>query len=510
MTETVNAPATTTPTSGAPTPPSTNTPIVAHTPVSSPAPAPATTTPQTPALLGPPQTKEPELPTNRPPLADPENIDPDLCYILSQPRRHGTDNEQRFHNWLITKLNKMKVKPSLKAENCITVEIGKSTTLFSCHIDTVHGAHEQTPYKLLFDPTFEQIFLATAEEDKTKKVNGGADPKWKSTYVPPPKKVASCLGADDGAGVWLMLKMIEAKIPGGYIFHRGEESHGIGSHAMLKTHSEWLKKWTAAVAFDRAGDFEVIHTQGGMLCASTEYTKALCEALTTPAMAIKYEPSGKGTFTDTKVYRNVIAECVNIGVGYYSQHGQDETLDYGHLYALLDIVKKVEWDKLPVKRDPTPAAYDNGYNGGGYGGYGGGNYGGSYGSSRLDEYDRAHNDTRKGGTGGSVSPFPKSPSGGNAANSGANKGREDSRKGGYDGGAEDKFKGREKFEIPSGLAEVIDALASTEDLITWFDEDPDVAAKVIMAALLEGNLERLRRQAMESAYDLMVEKVLGN
>src|SRR3546814_19416360 len=42
-------------------------------------------------------------------------------------------------------------------------------------------------------------------------------------------KAGMSLGADDGAGLWLMLGMIAAACPGLYLFHRGEEQGCLGS-----------------------------------------------------------------------------------------------------------------------------------------------------------------------------------------------------------------------------------------------------------------------------------------
>ena len=53
---------------------------------------------------------------------------------------------------------------------------------------------------------------------------------------------ATCLGADDGAGIYIMLRMIETKKPGLYVFHRGEERGGIGAKATVTKHAEFFKK----------------------------------------------------------------------------------------------------------------------------------------------------------------------------------------------------------------------------------------------------------------------------
>lgn len=428
------------------------------------------------------QPEQPELPVSRPALADPNFIDPTLLYILTQPRSHDTPSEKRFGTWLIGQLNKMKAKPTLRTFDNITVEIGDAKTLFSCHIDTVHGKNEQLPYKLVYDPSFEHIMLAEEVEPWKE-----GDPVWKKDRK---VKVAGCLGADDGAGVWLMLKMIEAKIPGGYIFHRGEECGGQGSKAMLSKEAEWVKKFTACVAFDRAKDFEVITTQGGQICASQDYGVALSNALTWPEMAIKYETSTLGSFTDSKTYRGIVSECVNVAVGYYHQHNTDEYLDYGHLYALLDRIKTVKWDELPRARKPdaseTHGGTHRGNRGGYQGGYGG--YAGYQGRTFEGEYDDGFGgeSTYAGGGAKNTSPFPK------GAAVGAGK-------------PAPKIVPRQEAgpmmpEFDSHLEEMYETISDIDALITWFESDPDDAARQIMRAIVEGRSAELRNEMFAEKF----------
>jgi hypothetical protein len=248
------------------------------------------------------------------------------------------------------------------------------STLFSCHVDTVHseGVGKQS---IVYDPSFGHIFL-----DKS-------DPNC-----------GSCLGADDGAGIWLMLEMISAKVPGVYVFHRGEERGGIGSRAMLSQHKAWLQEFDLAVAFDRPDNYEVITHQGGARCASDKFAKALCAAF--KERGLEYKPSDRGVFTDTKVYRGVISECTNLGVGYYHQHGKDEYLDYAHLVAMRDALVTINWSLLPADREPKEDDWGGkrwgGYGTGGYSGY----QGGAYGTAAAPTTS-----ARKEGSGNRTSPF---------------------------------------------------------------------------------------------------------
>jgi hypothetical protein len=254
--------------------------------------------------------------------------DPLLVDILSTRRAHGSVGDINFRTWLKERFIAYKVECRHTEVGNLIVTIGADhKTLFSCHVDTVHGFNESaTRQELVFDEVFGHICLAD-------------------------KKQGSCLGADDGAGIYVLLKMIEAGVNGTYIFHVGEDMGGIGAFHMAEHEAAFLKKFDRAVAFDRAGDFEVIATQGGQDCASMEFATLLAKALSVNGM--QYEVSHKGTFTDTKVYRYLIPECVNLGVGYYNQHGPDEYLDVMHLSRLVQTCIELDWEKLKVSRKPA-------------------------------------------------------------------------------------------------------------------------------------------------------------
>ena len=247
--------------------------------------------------------------------------------ILTTRRAHNSPQELRFVAWLRNYItDTLKREIVTLSEGCVAVVVGKDPkTLFSCHVDTVHNANEE-PQNVFYDENFGHIFLD--------------------------KGNSNCLGADDGAGIYILLKMIEAKVPGGYIFHRGEERGGIGANAVLKDDKDFLKKFKACIAFDRPRCDEVIITQGGTVCASEKYGKALAEMLNKVG-GFKYATSTRGVFTDSKVYRGVIGECINIGVGYENQHTPDELQDWKHLEALTKAACTMNWDSLPFTRIPV-------------------------------------------------------------------------------------------------------------------------------------------------------------
>jgi hypothetical protein len=207
--------------------------------------------------------------------------------------------------------------------NIVIVTDPASRTLFSCHTDTVHR-----------DSGTQQLLL-----DENQNI------LWKNDGTP--------LGADDGAGMWLLLNMIDAGVPGTYIFHRGEERGGIGSKAMANNEPEFLGKFDRAVAFDRKKHGHIITHQGGERCCSTEFAAALAAAFNAvfPTSPAPFAGNNTGSYTDTKEYVSLIPECTNISCGYENEHTKDEQLDVTYLEGLLAACLKIDWEMLPIKRD---------------------------------------------------------------------------------------------------------------------------------------------------------------
>lgn len=262
------------------------------------------------------------------PAAPASLIDPLLESILITKRAHNSPGELSFLQWLYKTLGTLGFAPKAMAEGCIVVENKPNKVLFSCHVDTVHTPSlcQKGTQTLFYDAGQAHIFLGEKEQ-------GG------------------CLGADDGAGIYILLQMLKHDVPGTYIFHRGEERGGIGSNAMLLKHRAWLGQFNQCVAFDRAGTEDIIITQGGVACASLAYATSLQKEL--GKHGLSYAPSHRGSFTDSKVYRGVIPECINLSVGYDLQHSAEEYLNVEHLYVLCEAVFKIDWAGLTIARDPV-------------------------------------------------------------------------------------------------------------------------------------------------------------
>lgn len=240
-----------------------------------------------------------------------------LARALSVKRPHAGPGECEFVGWLVRQLPEISM---IDGAGNIHVDLRRSPhhrTLFTAHTDTVHF-HEGP-----------NDILAT---ENTWYANGDV------------------LGADDGAGVALLVWMIRHHIPGYYIFFRGEECGGIGSTWLADNMPELLKSFDRAIAFDRAGYHDVIDSQRGETCCSDQFADALAAALSTDDFSLAFSPN-TGIYTDTAEFIDHIPECTNISVGYFHQHSQREYQDVVFLQKLADRLLTIQWDKLPTVRD---------------------------------------------------------------------------------------------------------------------------------------------------------------
>lgn len=285
-----------------------------------------------------------------------------LTDMLGYKRPHASEGERLFVADFITPYNP-EVFIDDKGERLAYVltsgDTAANPVLWSCHVDTVHT--KSGTQVVMCDDT--------------------------SGYLS--KEDGEPLGADDGAGVWLMLEMFDAGIPGTYIFHRGEERGGIGSKGMAKHHTQWLRQFKWAIAFDRRGTQDIITHQAAGRTASDAFAQALADALN-GADVLQYKPCDGGIFTDTANYASIIPECSNVSVGYDSEHTQHEMLDYWHLELLRARVFAAFADgvALPATRDPSEPweyKYDKSWVGEYSDEWGGryGSYGGSYGRTHT-------------------------------------------------------------------------------------------------------------------------------
>ena len=238
----------------------------------------------------------------------------------------------------------------------LIVKVGNNyTTMFSCHIDMVFrkASFDELPKKL-------DLFVSQDQNGSDAEfIWGGVIDSYEDnvySYTP------TTLGADDKAGIFLLLHLICAKVPGLYIFHIGEEIGGIGSLDIKLRKPGLVKNIKRAIAFDRMDYTDIINKQRGSICCSNVFVTALAEQLNDLVVSPYKLPtrykSATGTFTDTANYVELITECTNISVGYENQHSAAECLDTFWLETvLLPAVLKIDWEALPTERSVSKPIY---------------------------------------------------------------------------------------------------------------------------------------------------------
>lgn len=241
------------------------------------------------------------------------------------------------------------------------IKIGESDVMFTSHLDTATSALTTVNH------VFDKNIIKT-------------DGK-------------SILGADDKAGVTIMLYMIENKIPGLYYFFLGEEVGCVGSRKVAdKFSTQKIEGINKVVSFDRRGTSSVITYQSGKRCTSDKFGEALASELNRVEESFSYKTDDTGVLTDSIQFIKIYPECTNISVGYQSEHTFNESQDIEHLEKLAVACTKVDWIGLPVERDPSKVEYKS-YGYGAWGGYDDGYYGSSYGSRYGSSYGNSSTTT---------------------------------------------------------------------------------------------------------------------
>jgi hypothetical protein len=246
-----------------------------------------------------------------------------LARALSIKRPHNSTGTQELTAWLTNNTPKHLGKPHIDAAGNVHIDArqGKhNRTLFVAHVDTVHRV---------------------TGPNKIRKTNS----IWYAHADAP-------LGADDGAGVAMLMHLLHYGVPAYYIFTQGEECGGIGATHVAEHKKKLLKEFDRAIAFDRRGIDSVITHQGYGRCCSDKFAQALADQLNED-MTLMYMPDDTGVYTDTAEFTDHIPECTNISVGYYSEHTVNEKLDIIHLQQLANRCLLIDWDNLPTDRDPT-------------------------------------------------------------------------------------------------------------------------------------------------------------
>lgn len=272
-----------------------------------------------------------------------------LLAMHTYKRPHGSEYEQKFIDRFLAPLadhpNVIEYNQDASGNIWVTTSYG-GKTLFTAHVDTVHST--TGIQKVTYDANLNLLYI---DQEAAKTTN--------------------CLGADDTAGMWLLLNMIDAAVPGTFVFFRGEEKGGIGSSWAAKNMADYLKDFDRAIAFDRRGQTSVISHQGYGRCCSDNFASALAMAITATDKGVTLRPDNTGVFTDTANLTDLIGECTNVSCGYEAEHTPHENLDVEYLFNLLDALLLTDFEALPSSRkpgeqDPTDWGYSSRWDNYGY------------------------------------------------------------------------------------------------------------------------------------------------
>lgn len=209
-----------------------------------------------------------------------------------------------------------------KFGNYYKVITGDDTTMFTSHLDTADMKQMDTNLLSKIEDGDEYIYT-----DGT-----------------------SILGADDKAGVTIMLYMMSHNIPGIYYFFIGEERGGIGSRDLASEYYsfDFLKKVSKCISFDRRKTCSVITSQYGRVCCSNEFGSALAKEYNKSGLNLSVDPNG--VFTDSASLMDDISECTNVSVGYNNEHTTREIQNMTYLIKVCEASLKVNWKDLPIVR----------------------------------------------------------------------------------------------------------------------------------------------------------------
>lgn len=250
----------------------------------------------------------------KPFVYDPTNVRSTFLSLVTKTYPHGHEEEV------------LQFLPELdkdKFDNYYKIIPGDDTTMFTAHLDTADRKQLVTS------------LVSTIDVDGDESIFSDGN---------------SILGADDKAGVAVMLYMMHHKVPGLYYFFLGEEVGGIGSNLLSGEYDkfDYLKNIKRCVSFDRRKTISVITSQLGRQCCSDVFAEALCKEYNSNGLGLSPDPGG--IYTDSASFIDDIPECTNISVGYNHEHTTKEIQNISYLDRLAKASIKVNWSALPTNR----------------------------------------------------------------------------------------------------------------------------------------------------------------
>jgi len=208
----------------------------------------------------------------------------------------------------------------------VLVENDSPSVLFTAHMDCVHSITSVDDDKVLFEVDDKGIMSLA------------------------PKSNQTALGADDKAGIRVLLHMIKAGVEGLYCFTVEEEVGCIGAEHAATLCPPSIKH---AITFDRREKHSIITKMSGTPCCSDAFAEYLIEEF--KEAGLRYVKDPTGSTTDTNMFKHKTLNHTNISIGYRDEHSRFETLDTKHVQAVMEAVVQINWNGLPEEERPAPA-----------------------------------------------------------------------------------------------------------------------------------------------------------
>lgn len=200
-------------------------------------------------------------------------------------------------------------------------------------------------YKL--DQYQEPILSAHLDQVKT---NGKAE----HFYLTPDKHIIAynkdwertSLGGDDKNGVWIILKMLEKKLPINFIISAGEEVGCVGIKQLdtgkVLDKIKELDTW--CIVLDRRGSNDVLDSGSGSTYCKT-LAQDICNYLGDMSVT-------SGSLSDTATICEY-CESVNMSVAYEKPHQAEEHTNWIRLQCICDYVEQLCTDFVHYPTDPS-------------------------------------------------------------------------------------------------------------------------------------------------------------
>ena len=147
------------------------------------------------------------------------------------------------------------------------------------------------------------------------------------------------LGADDRAGIFAILKILQTGRKPTVIITKGEESGGIGAYELVSKMKNYPKDLNFLIQLDRQGFDDAVFYK----CANKKFEKYIT------GFGFKTQ---LGTFTDISIIAPAWkVAAVNLSVGYINEHSVVEHWFYDSCFDTIDKVRMILDDVAINKKD---------------------------------------------------------------------------------------------------------------------------------------------------------------